>query len=452
MRKLVSAVLGLGLVYAAGLSAQAEILKNLKTSGQIDVQAFSVNNEQDLTGTLSDKENQVQSRVTAGLSFDLLDDVHAKVYLRKNNRLYGNAGERVLDGAANTGALNNLWVDQASLKIDELIGSYDVTLGRQFYGDPGDLTIYFGPAGISAAGLRVTSVDIGRVDATHWDDKLAVTAIGGKITETGTPTTRVGDLDDDVYGVNLGLRDVVPNNTVGLYAYERNVNADGGAPPSNQDNSLYVYGVRTKGSASVVDATLNYAGEFAFNAGRNKVPAADPAYTGYAFWGQVGGALRGFDLSGQFSWGSGNDGTTAKNEAFTAVRSDLRFGQIFGGHFQALGDLGVANGLTYPAASGLGNLVTWNLGASHECPWLGEKARLGVRYYDFRAQDTGTAGYAATGNDHIGSELDFSYDIAHSDNVGLGLGIAWFWPGGGEAAGANTSPVFRYGSTLQVRF
>src|SRR5688572_818220 len=101
MKKYLGVVASLSLVWSAQ-PAQAELLKNLRIGGQIDLQATSAHNVTDFStrrtetppiaapgvgsvGTLAnDRIGDMQTRVLVNLDWDILDDVHARVTLRKN--------------------------------------------------------------------------------------------------------------------------------------------------------------------------------------------------------------------------------------------------------------------------------------------------------------------------------------------------------------------------------
>src|SRR5258708_17655319 len=92
-RKLFSLSLVLALVQSISLPARAELLKNFKTDGSIETRSFGIDNETDRNGNTDDYRGETRTRVMIGASTDLLDDVHARVLLRKNNRLQGQAVE-----------------------------------------------------------------------------------------------------------------------------------------------------------------------------------------------------------------------------------------------------------------------------------------------------------------------------------------------------------------------
>src|SRR5687767_1870842 len=109
------------MLFPAG-SANAELLKNFKLGGQIDLQATAARNVTDFTtrqnnnggATFNDRIGDAQTRVMVHADWDNLDDVHAKVTVRKSDRNWGTAGrnanfnagsQRISGAAADTGIL-----------------------------------------------------------------------------------------------------------------------------------------------------------------------------------------------------------------------------------------------------------------------------------------------------------------------------------------------------------
>ncbi|MCX5789920.1 MAG: hypothetical protein NTX64_15670, partial [Elusimicrobia bacterium] len=174
MKKLLGLAITLALVIPSGL-ANAELFKNLKATGNIDVQGVSVQNVTDFStkgqalpaSNANDRISTVMTRVVAGLGWDLLDDVHAKITLRKNDRAWGtqgNAGQmnigtndQSFTQNATGGVLDTVFVNEANVKIDKLFGALDTTVGRQFWGNSGDLIAAWGPK--NNYGLYVTAID-----------------------------------------------------------------------------------------------------------------------------------------------------------------------------------------------------------------------------------------------------------------------------------------------------
>ncbi len=116
MKKFLGFTLALAMLFPAG-QANAELLKNLKFSGQLDTQSTAARNTVDFAtraprhnsadGTSStilntgglvpadgqDRIGDTQSRILVSADWDLLDDVHYRSTLRKSNRVWGNASQ-----------------------------------------------------------------------------------------------------------------------------------------------------------------------------------------------------------------------------------------------------------------------------------------------------------------------------------------------------------------------
>jgi hypothetical protein len=497
MKKSLGIVAALSLVWSAQ-PAQAELLKNLRIGGQIDLQATSAHNVLDFvsfrneapapTGAAIDNNNDrigdLQTRVMLNLDWDLLDDVHARVTLRKNDRTWGTAngtlgaaGSQVLgsQAGANNNLLGAVYLDEANFKIDKIAGFLDLTLGRQFYGAPGDLVIYFGPSDKARYGMPVEPVDIARADwSNEW---MGVTGIAGKTTGHAlgaAATTLAGSAGDvDVRGLNVMLKGT-ENYSGSLYGYNRYThnNAASGLPPSNggpgaggKPDSLYVVGLKFKLSG----AGFWWRGEAAQNFGENRIDpvttSTSPAsnYIGSAFLTNAGWKYESESSGmlafwGEFGLGTGRANTRSKsNEGFQSINSDYRPGSMYGRFVPsvmsavALGGGvpldatgGVASeGLIAKAGAqaqaGLNNRIIYG-GGVRMSPGFANKLVIGASYWDFwlhritnspdPALGVDGSRTALQGNRHIGSEIDVDLVWTHSENVAFAAGWATFQPGG----------------------
>ena len=162
-KKILSAAMAAALVSTSAPAGAVEILKNLRFGGQIDVQATSATNITDFathadctarnsdgtcatfgTGTQArnDRIGDAQTRLMLHLDWDLLDDVHSRVTLRKNDRNYGtfggntnsNPNSQTVDTNATASVLGETFVDEAFFKVDKIAGQVDATFGQQFSG------------------------------------------------------------------------------------------------------------------------------------------------------------------------------------------------------------------------------------------------------------------------------------------------------------------------------
>src|SRR6266700_5761158 len=224
VKKLASLSFALALVYFVSLPARAELLKNFKTDGSIETRSFSIDNEIDRNGTADDYRSETRTRVLVGGSFDVWDDVHGRVAVRKNDRVFGNGGQRAADGF-NTSVTANFFVDNAYVKVDKVFGRLDLTMGRQYYGDPNDPVIYFGPNNDDV--LSVGALDAFRVDAdlAGWAKFQGIYA---KVADNGgtaafgnfaNAPSRGTDTDNAIFGGEVSTDKVVPKGNLGVYYY-----------------------------------------------------------------------------------------------------------------------------------------------------------------------------------------------------------------------------------------
>lgn len=513
MKKLLGSALTLALVFPSG-PASAELLKNAKVMGGIDFQAVSARNVTDFqtnrnpaagaigAGPGNDRVGTAMFRTWAGLGWDLLDDVHSMVAVRKNDRAWGTAGANVgsqlgTNGSqavdAGAGVLGNLFVDQANIKVDKMFGHLDTTWGRQFWGEPGDLIAFWGPK--NTYGLFVTAIDALAVNASN--DWMNFTGVAGRFTDAGIGAT-LGN-PRDVRGIDIAWK-AMPMK-INTFIWNAVTHGSGalGQPPTQAtlgglNDNLWVYGakLRGEGMGGWVSATV------ALNSGTNRRTAAAPGagtytpassanYIGKALLLDLGYKLDVADIGGftpwaTFGWGSGrHDNTRNHNEDFQTISSDFRPGVIYGrfngagalalGGAAATGGVGTYDGVGGVSAAGLTNRIIWGGGLKFNCA-SHQKVTAGLSYWNFNYQKAtaypgrtagggGNPAVAAVGNRSIGSEVDFQLDWAHSENVMLSAGAARFMPGGfvkemvrtaTGGAGVGVSPVSMLFADMSVKF
>lgn len=491
MKKLLGTALSAAVLLSSG-PANAELLKNLKVNGGLDLQMVTSRNVDDFSTHATaagvannDRQGGTLTRTWLSMGWDLLDDVHAKTTIRKNDRTWGTAGAggqgAGTDQAIGAGGIQaNIYVSEANVKIDKVFGHFDATLGRQYYGEAGDLIIYYGPK--NNYGLVVTNIDAARVDAAN--DWIGFSGLAGKTVGSAIGATAA---DVDVHGFDVGVKPM-PIKT-NAFVWRQITHATGAlGTPSNTalaagtNDYLWVYGLKVKGEAMGGWAAVTVAA----NAGQNRLQAATAAptsrsrsYSGKALlvdagWKADVSGVGGFTPWLNFGWGSGQSSTLEnRNEGFTAIASDYRPGLIYGKFDGAIAAGGLGNTSTPGTVSGAGlnNRVIWGVGLK-VAPAAVSKLTAGLSYWDFRRQratSTTAAAPAGLGNKHIGSEIDVTLDWKHSDNVMFGVGAATFQPGGfvkesiqqgnttgvsgGTAgSGVGVSPVTALFGDVNIRF
>jgi len=495
MKRLAALLIVLDIVSYSAAPAGAELLKNFHMSGQIDLQTTNANNITDFAtgpnpsttypgiGTTApcgaggcannDRISDVQTRVMLNMDWDLLDDVHAKVGIVKNDRAWGTAGgNSFTDGqsqpllsptaATNDGVANNIYVNQASFKVDKVAGQFDLTMGRQNYGDPNDVVIYFGPSEKASYDLPYNAIDAARVD---WggSESLAITSLAGVLKNAGVGTAPQSD--SNLFGIDFTAKSGETAKG-SLYLWNKVTHNTGasGAPPTDtpsaggKNDNLFVTGFKGK----VAGGGFWLKGEFDQDFGDNRVllaanmpdtsgeNAADSHYEGFATMGDAGYKAEDDNIGmisfwAQSAMGSGRQNTQSNhNDGWVPINSDYRPGSIYG-RFSSSGLLGsniplVGNNANNAIGGGLSNRVIWG-GGIKVSPAAANKFQLALSYWDFRLHrftDTpvpnnanGTNNnFADGGNSHIGSEFDVDVTWTHSENVSFGAGWATFQPGG----------------------
>jgi hypothetical protein len=271
----------LALVLLVPTMANAELLKNLQVSGSLDVADVSANNITDFSTTKYDKLNTIQTRLMVGADWDLLDDVHSHISLLKNNRTYGSGAETL------TSVQSDIIVQEANVKIDKLFGALDTKVGRQYYGDPGDMVIYFGPR--NDYGLTVTALD----GATFvWSgDKVGAKVLLAKVSNNGLTTSPTNLTSNDFANVTIAGVDVnvkpSDNASGNAYLYDRETVNSGGTTVTGVQGNDYLYVAGLKGKVTMGGAWLK--AEIAKDFGTNRnvtavtgVPTTSGNYTGMA--------------------------------------------------------------------------------------------------------------------------------------------------------------------------
>jgi len=432
----------LALVALVGNIANAELLKNFKYDGKIEVNAYQVK-DADYDKTNADKRNDVDTRVQLNAGFDITEDVDAVVSAVKANRQHGDNSEDV-----NT-ALDNLFFEQAYLNLKGVLG-FDHKLGRQYYGNEGDLIVYYGPQSWPFMGdntgpafgnaLGVTGID----GYTGWYNygKWAFNGVLAKETNANA----AADTDTDLFGIvaNYDLRDDLK---LGAYVYR--MNHQSGAVIAGPSSHLDTIGVKANGNFK----GFEYGAEIAKNMGLyNETLEGLTLLTGTPQTGDFSGMAfkanlkYGMDLAGkitfmgEYAMGSGDDDSTDdKVESFMAINSDYRPGIIWGGNTMVVG------------GNGLSNLTTFNLGAKWN-PSKVEKLTLGAKYLNFSPTEDAGLGY-----DTYGNELDLTAGWQHNETVGLKAYYAMFMPDSDFAvamngAGAADDSTEVLGAAFTVKF
>ncbi|MBI4656388.1 MAG: alginate export family protein [Elusimicrobia bacterium] len=432
-------IIGITAVLAFATSiASAELLKNFKYDGNIDVNAYQVRNA-DYNELAADKVNDAQTRVVLGAGFDLNDDVATKLTIAKIDEKYGTNNGAPEDIENET--INEFAFYEGYLNIKGLMG-FDHKLGRQLYGNPGDLLVYYGPLTWPYnIGLGLTATPALDGYSGYWKhEKWDIQGVLGKNTESCTILPCVGpDTDQDIFGL-IAKYDLKEDIKLAGFVYRRNTQV--GATPNDH---LDVVGVKANGNFKGFD----YSAEVAKNMGRNNtggintgLAAAPGTNNKYEGMGYLVNVKYSMDIAstltfmGEYASGSGDDNyTDNKVSAFMGVQPDYRPGILWGGY-----------GLTGAAGfAGITNLTTYNLGAEYVFS-KPEKLSLAAKHYNFAPTEDFGLTY-----DTYGTELDFTATWKHSNNVSVKAYYAEFTPDSKFQA-VNDDATNILGTSFMVKF
>ena len=438
MKKLLGSTLAIALFVPA--IANAELLKNFKMSGSLETDAVSATNVTDFKTKKYDNIGTVQTRLMVHSDWDVLDDVHARVSLDKNNRTYGTGAENLQTVQA------AVTVDEAYVKVDKLFGGLDATVGRQYYGEPGDLVIYFGPK-YDLYGMPITALDAGRFDVNG--DKGGMTLLAAKAVGGVVGSSNTGNVD--IYGIDLHVRPA-DGTALSAYLYDRTTINSGTGPLGVVGNDyLYLAGLKAKVSAA--GAWLK--AEFDKNFGANRtVPGNNRGVYGTTanYTGWEGKVDLGVKVSALTLWAQGGVGSggTTPGQIFQSIAGDYRPGSIYGrfaANANSLSSVGSGSPVGSLDNGSLGNRVIIGAGFKVNPPML-SKLTTGFSWWSFRPGDS-------LGRVNLGQEYDIDLTWAHSENVTLSAGVGDFQPD--NAINANngaggTSPARLGYADLAVKF
>jgi hypothetical protein len=418
MKKILAVVTAVAVVSSV---ASAQLLKNFKLDGSsLEINAYNLNNA-DFNKNKPDKTGDVDTRLMLNMSFDLNDDANAVVTLVKNNRQWGTSSETINENATlgTNGILNNLYVEQAYVNLKGVIGM-DHKLGRQFYGNPGDLVIYYGPKMWPYQQGNVGNVDaidawVGMYNYKDW----TFTGILGK------EQRQNNNLGTNLSGIDIKKK--IDRFNLNAYYYYKVDN-------TNKDD-LGLYGFRANWDCNYVEG-LNLGLEYDHNAGSDN---SYNKYKGYAYkvnagytTDKVAGKL---GLNAEYAYRSGKD-SNSDYKIYKPIALDYRPGIIYDG-------FGVNK--TYVKSIGTGAKV-FKVGAN----WTPEKLNklnIAFDYINLKVAEK------ATGmKDTVGNEYDIVATWNHSDKISLKGYYAMFKPEKDNVSTHTDDMYTALGAAFVVKF
>ncbi len=257
MKKLLGVLLAVVMSWPVG----ATVLNNVEVKGEIQTIASDVHHN-NVDPLVADPYNSGASgRVLAGLSAELVEDVTANLmfqYAHAWGDNVSNEGKSVQDYWDNVKLVN------ANVVLHNLFCAFDLTVGRQFYGDEDSAVMYIGPNHYNAEwNGYVNSIDAAKL--VYSDDVKTFTMIAGTINDMNAwsrdmqDVLPLMDIKYNLYGADFRMN-VTDNLTAQVYGYD--IVAHGEDVDPDEDQHSGFYGAKVGMNVEAVRASVEYARNF----------------------------------------------------------------------------------------------------------------------------------------------------------------------------------------------
>lgn len=248
MKKLLGLLLVMTMAWP--VTASADVLKNVDLKGEIQTIASDVRHNTRAAGAYNSGTN---TRVLAGLSADLVEDVRANILFQYVTAWNGDTqGDTVQD------YWENVRLAEANVVLSNLFCCLEATVGRQFYGDENSAVMYFGPKHYNAEPGFLAAESLDAVKLFYSDDLKSFTVIAGKTSGLGEQGGHDGA---SFYGMDFKLN-LTDAFSAQVYGYNfRNVAAFNGQAYEEKDSGFY--GAKVAFAPEAFSVSAEYARNFA---------------------------------------------------------------------------------------------------------------------------------------------------------------------------------------------
>ena len=254
MKKLLGVLLAIAMSWPVG----ATVLSNVEVKGEIQTIASDVHHNDGLAGVVDPYNSGVTGRVMAGLSAELVEDVTANL-LFQYAHVWGD------DPNGNTGKdvdtyWQNIRLVNANVVLHNLFCEFDLTVGRQFYGDEDSAVMYLGPDHYNAEGnWYAPSIDAAKL--VYSDDVKTFTMIAGTFEDIDWISDGLMDAKIDMYGADFRMN-ITDNLTAQVYGYDFATRGNDARAVSDETHEGF-YGAKVGMNVEAVRASAEYARNFA---------------------------------------------------------------------------------------------------------------------------------------------------------------------------------------------
>jgi len=381
-------------------------------------------------------------RLRFGLDYEFTENLSASVQVQHNgawgDTFVRGTGDPTTDGSSSAAGKDATLLYQAFVDWEEVggtpitlrIGRQEHTLGHELH--LGDNDFY---NGTSFDGIRAM-VDFELTDL----DVFYYTVVERDLVGPGGSTAAAGSNDTRLWGAHANF-DIVEGQTIEPYLFSFRNGAPSGA--SNFTDDLYTLGALYQ-KARGDDGGFDWSAELALQNGDTAIcPGAS-----------VNCDLSSFLIEGSFGYAFGDDGQhrvhigtlllgdgddASDNEAFHTLFPDThpRAGAL--DLFSEVSSSAIAGAPFSGGVDTFHNLTVIDVGYE----WSAGPHNLYATYLDFTAtEDFG-------GEDEIGSEIDFIYDLESGEHLAVQLGVATFMPGDAFVSPADDDAL-RFWAMLRV--
>ena len=315
MKKLLGVLLAVVMSWPAG----ATVLSNVEVKGEIQTIASDVHHNQ--AGIYN---SGVNARVLAGLSAELVEDVTANLMFQYADTWGDNPDN---EGKTVQEYWDNVKLVNANVVLHNLFCAFDLTVGRQFYGDEDSAVMYIGPNHYNAerrfANGNGYAQSIDAAKLVYADDVKTFTMIAGTVNDFGTYLTPEVDYKVDLYGADFRMN-LTDGLTAQVYGYD--FVSRGDAMPANEDQHAGFYGAKLGMNVDAVRASAEYARNFG---GHRLVKEHKDA--GYMVKADVAADIEKVTARGTFVYAKA-DNEEDEFWAWGNYTPGLLIGQLFGGN------------------------------------------------------------------------------------------------------------------------
>ncbi|MFA5859138.1 MAG: hypothetical protein WC955_08725 [Elusimicrobiota bacterium] len=430
-------------VCASGIGPSSMEVKNMFISGSADISVLAIDNETDFSGTYSDGtnddyEDDTKSRVLLTYGFDVGDDIIVRLVLNKNNDYWDSLqGMEKLDNLTADIRVYNAYF-QYRYGIPGIFGT-KFTVGRQFFGNPGDLALYFGP--VDDFNLSVNSLDMLRFEAERLFGFLGIDMFVSKLNEAATfsTTLRKRNWDTDLVGTKVKAEGLLPGTTLAVYYYGYYDQA----PDEKSVDALTLVGLQLGGILLVEN--VKYGLEFCQDFGAKKETSNSigskirPSYNGNGLLANLCLKSNPINLvfvdnivsfTAAYALGSGDSAVTEdKDEGFWSLNPDLHYGDIWWRTVTGLGP-------EKTGSTGLQNKQVVDLVLTNEfvVPNSEKRVTVSLKYMKVQNVVVSTGDAVATLNldeskHDVGNEIGLIIEEEFSKALSVGISFSQFNPG-----------------------